>query len=165
MATKSARQTQLNREAKDTALAADRRTQEQNERNRIEARAAADQNQARAAADASTPRENDMVTLDIAGVPEALRTAPVIESLRGLEQAGMHGRSGRVTRFEDGPAGRMAVITGPDFEQKVPVLAIRKAGDQPKAPRKRTSAKKSAKKTSAKSTAKKTSAKKAASKK
>lgn len=147
---KGSRQAQLKRERAQDVHAQNQRAAENNARVTNEANAAAEQQRVKAQqADNEVPQENDMVTIDSQGVPEALHTAPMVEALRGLNTAGMHGRSGRLVRFEEGPAGRMGVVEGADFTQQVPAAALVRADvfhrqRQPKkAAKKKSAAKKS----------------------
>lgn len=121
---------QLRSERATQVTEANKRAQESNASKRSERQAAESQQQAQQEAANDMPRENDMVSIDIDGVPQELRTTPMSESLRGLVTAGMQGRSGRLSRYEDDPVSgeRFAVVEGPDFTQRVPVATLRAVG-------------------------------------
>lgn len=128
----------VSKQAKDNASLQHRKDQEAHDRNAARKKeredAAAKAKEEEAAQD-DVPKENDLVVMDIDGVPEAIRTVPMSTALKGLSDRGMHQRSGRVVGMEDSDSGRVYVVDGADFTVRVPAAAVRKASlhKEPKA--------------------------------
>lgn len=93
-------------------------------------------------------QENDQVSIDIEGVPEALKNSALNAHLEPLNAAGAHGQSGRVARVEQTSDGIFYHVEGPTFAYRVPQAAVQRADQAQKARKKSSAKKKSAKKKS-----------------
>lgn len=130
---KSAPKKAASKQAKDNASLQHRKDQEAQDRNALrkkEREDAAKKAKEEEAAQDDVPKENDLVVMDIDGVPEAIRTVPMGNALKGLQDRGMHQRSGRVVGIDDSGQdghGRVYVIDGADFTVRVPAAAVHKA--------------------------------------
>lgn len=130
---KSAPKKAASKQAKDNASLQHRKDQEAHDRNALRKKEHADavaKAKEEEAAQDDVPKENDLVEMDIDGVPEAIRTVPMSNALKGLSDRGMHKRTGRVVGIDDsgqGGHGRVYVVDGADFTVRVPAAAVKKA--------------------------------------
>jgi hypothetical protein len=131
-ATKAPKKSAASKQAKENQSLQHRKDQEAHDRNAARKKeheeAVAKAKEEEKAAD-NVAKENDLVIVDVDNVPEAVQTAPMQASLKGLRDKGMQGRAGRVVGIEDGThAGeRMYVVDGADFTVRVPAAAVHKA--------------------------------------